>query len=66
MKTIIIQIIIPLLVLSSGALAQKPQYIITSPSVKEYTKIDNPEDMLRESKEQDKYRLENREKEIKK
>jgi YVTN family beta-propeller protein len=40
MKTIIIHIIIPLLILSSGAAAQKPQYIISSPSVKEYTKID--------------------------
>jgi hypothetical protein len=35
-------------------------------SLKNSPKIDNPEDMIRESKEQDKNRLENREKDIKK
>jgi YVTN family beta-propeller protein len=40
MKTIIIQIIIALMIFSSGAMAQKPQYIISSPSGSEYSKID--------------------------
>ena len=39
MKTTIIQIIIIFSFLCSEALAQKPQYIISSPSVNEYTKI---------------------------
>lgn len=39
MKNIIIQIIISLLLLSSSVVAQKPQYIITSPSGDAFTKI---------------------------